>query len=53
MPVVCNIHPWMKAYILSLDHPYMAVTGEDGTFEIKNMPAGQHEFQFWHEIAVI
>jgi hypothetical protein len=49
MPVVCNIHPWMKAYILALDHPYSAVTGEDGTFEIKNMPAGQHEFQFWHE----
>ena len=49
MPVVCNIHPWMKGYILALDHPYSAVTGEDGTFEIKDMPAGQHEFQFWHE----
>jgi plastocyanin len=49
MPVVCNIHPWMKGYILALDHPYSAVTGEDGTFEIKDMPAGQQEFQFWHE----
>jgi hypothetical protein len=49
MPVVCNIHPWMKGYILSLDHPYVAVTGDDGTFEIKDIPAGQHEFQFWHE----
>src|SRR4051794_8375214 len=48
-PVACNIHPWMKAYFLSLDHPYMAVSGDDGTFEIKNIPAGTNEFQFWHE----
>ena len=48
-PVVCNIHPWMKGYVVAQDHPYMAVTGEDGTFEIKDLPAGQHEFQFWHE----
>ena len=39
-PVVCSIHPWMKAHLLSLDHPYMATSGEDGTFEIKNIPAG-------------
>jgi hypothetical protein len=50
--VACNIHPWMKGYVLSLNHPYSAVTGEeDGTFEIKNIPAGTHEFQFWHEAA--
>jgi plastocyanin len=48
-PVVCNIHPFMKGYVLALDHPYMTVTGEDGTFEIKNIPAGKHDFQFWHE----
>ena len=29
----------------------MAASGEDGSFEIKNVPAGKHEFQFWHEIA--
>ena len=29
----------------------MAVSGDDGTFEIKNIPAGKHEFQFWHEAA--
>jgi hypothetical protein len=48
-PVVCNIHPWMKGYIVAQDHPYVAVTGENGTFEIKDIPVGQHEFQFWHE----
>jgi hypothetical protein len=49
MPVNCNIHPFMTAHILALDHPYMAASAEDGTFEIKNIPAGKHEFQFWHE----
>jgi hypothetical protein len=49
MPVNCNIHPFMEGHVLVLDHPYMAVSGEDGTFEIKNIPAGKHEFQFWHE----
>jgi len=45
----CNIHPWMKAYMLIRDNPYMAVTAEDGSFEIANLPAGEHEFIFWHE----
>jgi hypothetical protein len=49
MPVVCNIHSFMKGQVLSLNHPYAIATGDDGTFEIKNLPAGQNEFQFWHE----
>ena len=49
MPVDCNIHEFMHGYILVLDHPYMAASGADGTFEIKNIPAGKHEFQLWHE----
>lgn len=50
--VTCNIHPWMKAFILARDDPYFAVTGKDGTFEIANLPAGEEiEFQVWHESA--
>jgi hypothetical protein len=49
MPVVCNIHPFMKGHLLAQKHPYMAVSGEDGTFAIENVPVGKHEFQFWHE----
>jgi hypothetical protein len=49
-PIVCGIHPWMKAHLLSLDHPYMAASGEDGKFEIKDIPVGTNEFQFWHEL---
>jgi hypothetical protein len=49
MPVVCNIHPFMKGYVVSQDHPYMIASADNGAFEIKNIPAGKHEFQFWHE----
>lgn len=47
--VACNVHPWMNAYVLIRDNPYMAVSAADGTFEIKNVPAGKHDFAFWHE----
>jgi plastocyanin len=49
--VSCNIHPFMKGWILIQNHPYMATTGDDGTFEIKDIPAGKHQFQFYHEAA--
>lgn len=44
----CDIHAWMLAYHFPLDHPYAAVTGPDGTFEIKDLPAGDWEFVVWH-----
>lgn len=47
--VGCDIHPWMKAWHLPIDHPFVALSGEDGTFEIKDLPAGKHEFKVWHE----
>jgi hypothetical protein len=47
--VGCDVHPWMKAYHLPIDHPYAAVSGPDGKFEIKDLPAGKHEFKVWHE----
>lgn len=50
-PVACNIHPWMKALVLPRDNPYFAVTKADGTFEIKDLPAGKLEFQVWQEKA--
>ena len=49
--VTCNIHPWMRGYILPRDNPYAAVSGDDGSFEIKNLPAGTWEFQVWQEAA--
>lgn len=49
--VACNSHAWMKAYVLVREEPYMAVSSKTGEFEIKNLPAGTHSFQFWHENA--
>jgi len=47
--VKCDLHSWMQAYWLVLDHPYSAITQADGTFEIKDLPVGTHQFRVWHE----
>jgi len=50
--VTCNIHPWMKGWVLVRPDPFFAISAEDGTFEIKGLPAGKDlEFQVWHEKA--
>lgn len=49
--VSCSIHPWMKAWVMIRDNPYMAVTDKDGKFEIKNLPVGKWQFMFWQETA--
>src|SRR5262245_40675445 len=46
----CDIHPWMKAWIGVVDHPHFAVTGPDGAFEFKGLPAGAYEIEVWHEV---
>jgi plastocyanin len=48
-PVNCSIHPWMTSYWMVLDHPYFAVTDENGNFEIKNVPAGTQKVVAWQE----
>lgn len=50
--VACSIHPWMSARMIVRDSPYFAVTKPDGSFEIKNVPAGVPlEFRVWQEKA--
>lgn len=51
MPIKCDIHPYMQAYWIIADHPYVGVTDKDGNFEIKGLPAGKHTFRVWHEKA--
>jgi hypothetical protein len=47
--VTCNIHPWMKAYVIFRKDGYVAVSAADGSFEIADLPAGEPlEFQVWH-----
>ncbi len=47
--VACDIHSWMKAYIMVFDHPFFAVTGADGAFEIKGVPAAEQNLVLWQE----
>ena len=47
--VTCDIHSWMEAYWVVLDHPYVAVTNAKGEFEIPNLPVGEHKFIVWQE----
>ena len=50
IPVDCNIHPWMKAYVVVLDHPFAAVSDENGEMTIKGLPAGEElVFRAYHE----
>ena len=45
----CNVHPWMRAWVGVSSHPYFAVTGEDGTFSLKDVPPGEYTVAVWHE----
>jgi len=49
VPVRCDVHGWMQAYIGVVDHPYFAVSGTGGGFSIPNVPAGSYTVTAWHE----
>lgn len=46
--IKCDIHPWMRCYICVLDHPFFAVTGDDGSFSLGQLPPGEYEIEAWH-----
>lgn len=49
IPVKCNIHDWMHAFIGVVDHPYFATTKDDGSFTLPNLPPGTYTVTAWHE----
>ena len=48
IPTGCDVHPWMRAYISVLAHPFFAVTKEDGSYEIRALPDGEYEVEAVH-----
>ena len=45
----CDFHPWMRAYLFVMEHPYFAVTDAQGHFTIKGLPVGNYTLAIWHE----
>jgi plastocyanin len=45
----CDVHGWMRAYVGVMAHPFYAVTGADGTFDLKGLPPGTYTVEAWHE----
>lgn len=49
IPVECNVHPWMKAYLIITDHPFVGISDAKGELTIENLPVGELTFKIWHE----
>jgi hypothetical protein len=47
--VRCDVHPWMQAFVGVVDHPYFGVSGADGRFALRGVPAGDYQLASWHE----
>ncbi len=47
--IKCDVHPWMLGWCAVVEHPFFAVSGVDGRFEIAGLPAGEYEVEAWHE----
>jgi plastocyanin len=47
--VTCDVHPWMRAYLGVVQHPFFAVTAADGRYELRGLPAGRYTIEAWQE----
>jgi len=45
----CNVHPWMRAYVGVVEHPFFAVSDDTGAFTLSGLPAGTYVIEAWHE----
>ncbi|HJU93299.1 MAG TPA: carboxypeptidase regulatory-like domain-containing protein [Pyrinomonadaceae bacterium] len=49
MPIKCNHHPWEKAYVGVMNHPFFAISNDLGSYEIRGLPPGTYKLVAWHE----
>ena len=50
IPIKCNQHPWMRAFVGVLNHPFFAVSAQDGSYRIEGLPPGDYTIAIWHEV---
>ena len=46
--LACDVHSWMRGFVIVTDHPFFAVSGEDGSYKIEKVPAGKYTVEAWH-----
>ena len=49
VPFRCDVHKWMNSFVGVVEHPFFAVTGADGAFQLKGLPPGTYTIEAWHE----
>jgi plastocyanin len=49
VPMYCNVHPDMSAYLIVSPTPYFAITDKSGTYKIDNVPDGAYTVTAWNE----
>ena len=49
IPIKCDVHPWMEAWVGVMNHPFYSISTADGSYEIKGLPPGEYELEAWHE----
>jgi plastocyanin len=47
--ISCDLHGWMRAWIVVMEHPFHAVTGPSGEFSLASVPPGKYTLNVWHE----
>jgi plastocyanin len=47
--LLCNVHPEMEGFVVVVETPYFAVSDKDGSYTIKDVPAGKYTLKIWHE----
>ena len=49
VPILCNVHPEMTAYLVVVPTPYFAISDQTGNYKIENVPDGSYTATAWHE----
>jgi hypothetical protein len=50
LKLTCDVHPWMRGFVIVSDHPFFAISGEDGAFLIRDVPPGTYVVEAWHTL---